>query len=86
VIGVAEQSGAGKGGVGLQQSITGGAPQGISCESPAGTLKLDGLKLYMRGGRLNLISATSDEISPHPAPNPAPMTSSDAKTSLRMVP
>ena len=65
VIGVAEQSGAGNGGGGLQQSVTSWpAPHGTSRESPAGTLKLDESKLYIRGGRSNLISATSDEISP----------------------
>jgi len=45
VIGFAEQSGAGNGGVGLQQSITGGAPQGTSCASADGTPAIEALKV-----------------------------------------
>ena len=58
----------------------------MSCDNPGGTLNADDVKLYIRGGRLNLISATSDEISPHPAPNANRGPTSDAKTSLRMIP
>ena len=64
VSGVAEQSGAGSGGVGLQQSTTGATPHGTSLVMPAGALNVDASKLYMLGGRSKLVSVTSEEINP----------------------
>ena len=47
------------------------SPHGTAPVMPAGTGNIDESKLYILGGRSNLISATSEEINPQPAPLPA---------------